>query len=401
MRSLTPSQLTYLLSVSLFAVPAIAQVTITSPAATSTSISAVRIAASSTEPSGEAYHLEVWDNGDKLGNVSATSVDSVYVLPNGSHTLAVNAVTNTGTLLNGSTVRYTVGESCTTSGTTQCNIDQQGIDHTQCYASGTPQESIWVANSCGSGVQGTGGSFPTSTTIEAITESGTIPNENNTTLNGQSLLLSEAQGSGGLSNVLFSGQSSNKASTSTVDSHWTMDEYVHLPLPAAHQAFEVDAQYVIGGIWSKFYTECAFNINNGTGFWEIYDNNTGGWIVLNGVAQNGQTPPVVPCSRSQFSQPWQYTGSSNPSFTGWHHIVWKFLRNSGGSNPGNVTFESLTFDGTTTQINFTPNSPPGGIGEGNNGDFGALVQLDGAKNTSGTYGTVTAYLNELNISHTP
>lgn len=149
-----------------------------------------------------------------------------------------------------------------------------------------------------------------------------------------------------------------------------------------------------GGIWSKFYTECAFNQRSGTGFWAVFDSATGGWIFLNGQSQGGQIPPVVPCNRSQFAQPWP--GSSNPSFSGWHHIAWTFLRNLDGT----VTYQTLTFDGSTTQVNFHPNSASGGK-VSDSGNFSALIQLDGVVNYSLQHNLVEAYVSEINLSHTP
>lgn len=378
------------LVLALLSIPALAQVRIISPAPNSTDISAVRITASARE--SESFHLEIWDNGFKLGNVFASNVDGVYVLPNGPHTLAVNAVSSTGTLLDGSSVRYGVAENCTTSGSVQCDLDQQGIDNTQNDCN-PPQEAIWVANPCGSGIQGPNGSSPISTNIQDTTEFGTIPDQGNITLNGRALHLSETQGGGGLSNVIFKTESPNPTSPSSVDSHWTLDEYVYIPNPAAHQAFELDAQYVIDGVWTKFYTECAFNMDgNGGGYWGVFDNHEGGWIFLNGQGQGDQQLPAVPCNRSQFAQPW--SGSTNPSFTGWHHVVWSFLR----KNNGEITYQGVTFDAQTWQLNFTPHSGTGGL-VSNNGDFGALVQLDGSTNPDGLYDTVDAYVNEINITH--
>ncbi|HEY3989565.1 MAG TPA: Ig-like domain-containing protein [Acidobacteriaceae bacterium] len=377
--------------------PALAQVTITSPAAGSTSISAVTISASASEGSSFS-HMEVWDNGDKLGDVFATSVNAVYVLPNGPHTMTVFAVTSGGTVLGQTNVSFTVAENCTTSTSVQCNMDQQGIDNQQNNCA-PPQEILWVANPCGSGIQGSGGTDPASTNITAATESGTIADQEETTLNGKSLHLSEVQGSGGYSNVIFKVDTPQKTPTSPVQPNWTLDEYAYLPNPLAHQAFEIDAQYVISGIWTKFYTQCAFNITNGTGYWSVFDTHTGGWLYLEGqTLSDGTKVPSVPCNRSQWSQPWAYSGSghsTNPTFSGWHHIVWKFQRNSDGS----VTYVSLTLDSTTYPLNFNPPSGTGGSAS-NNGDFSPAVQLDGAKNTSGDYDTVDAYVNELNITHT-
>ncbi|MBW4040215.1 MAG: hypothetical protein HIU91_15400 [Acidobacteria bacterium] len=364
-------------------------VAIASPTPGSTSVSAVRIAASvnGSIPS----LLEIWDNGYKLGAVSASNVDGVYVLPSGSHVLTVRAVDTSGSVLSQSSVSYTVAENCSNSTNAQCDLDQIAMNNVQNDCNPALQIA-WVANGCGSGVQGVNPVFPQSTLVAAQSDGGSIPDQGNLTLNGKSLHVAEVQGSQA-SNVLFRGQSPTSTST-RIDSHWTMDEYVYLPNPSAHQAFEMDAQYTGGKIWSKFYTECAFNMNNGTGYWAVFDSETGGWIFLNGKIQNGQTPPVVPCNRSQFAQPWP--GSSNPSFTGWHHIAWTFLRNSDGT----VTFQTLTFDATTTKVNFTPNSLSGGL-VGDAGNFDALIQLDGVENPSGLYSLVDAYVSEVNLTHTP
>jgi hypothetical protein len=365
------------------------KVSISSPASGATDTSAVRITASTTE-SGSS-HLEMWDNGYKLGAVSAKSVNGVYVLPSGSHTLIVQAIGSSGTVLNKESVSFKVANKCTTSSTVQCNLDQEPIDDTQANCD-PPPGAKWVANPCGQGVQGASGKDPEVTKIQAAGTSGTIPDLGNTSLDGHSVHLSEIRGSG-WSNVLFRAQSPSSASANSVNSHWTLDGYVYLPNPSAHQAFELDAQYTINGVWTKFYTECAFNENNGTGHWAVFDTETGGWIFLNGKKQNGQTPPNVPCDRSYFKQPW--SGSSKPSFTGWHHIAWTFVRNSGGT----VTFKTLTLDGKTTQVNFSPKSAPGGY-ESSNGNYSALIQLDGANNTDGLYDTVDVYVDELSLTHT-
>jgi len=365
-------------------------VNISSPTPGSTSISAVRIAASANE--NTSVHLEMWDNGYKLGSVSAGNVNGVYVLPNGPHVLTVQAIdNNNGSMISDSTVNYNVAENCSNSNNQTCNLDQIGVDDTQ-HNCNPPIETRWVANPCGPGIQGVNPTDPQSTLLQAVDEGNNPPNQGSHTLNGRSLHVQEVQGYNP-SNVLFRGQS--PATTGgTIDSHWTLDQYVYLPDPAAHQAFEMDAQYTAGGIWTKFYTECAFNQNNGTGFWGVFDSETGGWIFLNGKSQHGQTPPVVPCNRSQFSQPW--AGSGDPSFTGWHHIAWTFYRNGDGT----VTFQTLTFDGTTTQVNFHPNSKSGG-NVNDYGNFSSLIQLDGIVNHDRQHDVVDAYVSEINLTHTP
>ena len=370
--------------------PSSSYVTITSPTSGSTSINAVNIAASANIAA--TAHLLIWDNGLKLGQVDATSVSGVYVLPSGTHVLTVQAIDKTGALVNSSSVNYTVAENCTTGRYSQCDLDQVPADNTQNDCN-PAQELKWVGNGCGSGVQGVNPTFPLSTLVEPTAEGDALADQGNLSLNGHSLHLGETQ-AGFPSNVLFRGQSPTTTPADTIDTHWTMDEYVYLPDPTAHQALELDTQYTAGGIWTKFYTECAFNMKNATGYWAVFDSETGGWIFLNGQVQNGQVPPVVPCNRNQFSQPW--AGSSNPSFTGWHHIAWTFLRDPDGT----VTFQTVTFDGTTTQVNFKPNSASGGQVQ-DNGNFSALVQLDGIVDLDRKHDTVDAYMNEITLTHTP
>jgi hypothetical protein len=360
---------------------------INSPGQGSTSTSAVNINVSGNEPG--LAQLEIWDNGFKLGVVPSTSVNDVYVLPSGTHNMTVKALAHNGSVLDSQNVSFQVAENCSNSATQQCNLDQLPIDNTQGYCN-PPSEIPWVANPCGNGVQGDGAD-PINTWMGQVNEWGGIPDQGNYTLNGTSAHFVETQGSEP-SNTLFRSQSPSLASPNNADSNWTMDEYVYLPDPTAHQAFEVDAQYTVNNLWTKFYTECAFNMNNGTGYWAVFDSSTGGWIFLNGKSQGGQTPPVVPCNRSQFAQPWANSG--DPSFTGWHHIAWNFTRNSDGT----VTYQSLVFDGTTTQINFHPNSQTGGQ-VNDSGHFGALVQLDGVTNHNRKHDTVDAYVSEINLTH--
>jgi hypothetical protein len=379
-----------LLPLALFGFQATAQsVTITSPAAGSNSPSAVLITSSVTDYSS-SDHLEIWDNGVKLGNVSASSESAIYVLPNGSHTTTVQLVPNKGgTPLAKSEVTYAVVESCTTGVVdgvgSQCNFDQQGIADpvTPCPGSDQiPNEDIWVGNYCGPGIQGV--DEPSSINIQAVKENP-IPASGYLTLDGQSIEFSEVNVD--YSNAIFKADTPNY--TTTLYSNWTLDEYVYLPNPSYNQALEVDAQYVYDSIWTKFYTECAFNAaGSGTGYWEVFDGSAG-WKALDGT----DGAPLATCDLNQFALPW----SGGPSGYGWHHIVWQFIRNSGQTGPseGSVTYVSVTFDGTTTQLNnYVPTSDVGGMGEGNNGDFSALVQIDG---TSDASENPEVYVNELNI----
>jgi len=353
---------------------AVAQaVIITSPAKGAIVNSAVNISATITGGIG-SNHLEIWDSNNnrpaiKLGNAFTNGINAVYVLPSGTHNTTMNEVTAAGKVIGSSKVSYVVTEFCTNSSTQQCDFDQLGIadPDTACY--NAPNVPLWIGDSCVS--QGDGSTQPYSYNAETTT----------TSLNGKGLLLKEANA--GYSNVIFNAYSPVK--TPTLHSHWKLDLYVYLPDPLAHQAVEFDVQYVWGGYWTKFYTECAFNVDNGTGYWAVFGGGNG-WTFLDG--RNGT--PYVPCNRSQFSTPW----SAGPATSGCHHIVWTFTRNPGGY----AEYNTLTFDGTTYTLNYVPSKATNG--GSNQGDFSALVQLDGAKDAT-AYPTVQTYVNELNITHTP
>lgn len=343
-------------------------VTILSPLPSTNIPSAVNISASTPALTG-FNHLEIWDNGTKLGNVFSNVANAVYVLPSGAHSTTVNAVTATGQIKATGHVSYTISEFCTTSSTAQCDFDQLAENNPFGFCGNAPHVPLWTGDACVA--QGVGSTLPYS--FNALSST--------TSLNGQSILFTEQNA--GYSNVLFAAYSPNP--TTELDSHWVLDFYVYLPVVEEHQAVEFDLQYVWGGFWTKFYTECAFNISNGTGFWGVFSGGNG-WTFLDGTVGK----PYVPCNRSQFSLPW----SGGPNTTGWHHIVWTFTRNLSGY----ATYTSLVFDGTTYILNYTPTTF---VNTGNNqGDFSALVQLDGAQSQT-TYPTVQSYVNELNITHTP
>ena len=81
---------------------------ITSPVESSSSSGPVAIAATAQE--SQPFHLEIWDNGNKLGNIHAGFVNTTANLSSGSHTTTVLAVSNRGVVLDKSNVSYTVAK---------------------------------------------------------------------------------------------------------------------------------------------------------------------------------------------------------------------------------------------------------------------------------------------------
>ena len=392
-----------LVGIASIGIPAIAQVSVTSPQNGSTTISAVRVTASENE--GSTFnHFEFWDNGSKLGDSFQTSVDGTFVFPNGPHTLSVLAVTANGQVLAQQDVNFTVAENC--SGSSLCNWDQVAIESTtpQCPPSEAEKTSGWVVDDCiDDGIQG-GGQPPTSVGIDQPTSSGTISDQNELDLNGKSLHVSEQQSGTGYSNAQFLTGQINSIVEANQPTQWTLDTYVYLPNPLANQALELDMDLVEGGYWTKFYTNCAFNQSaagdgTGKGVWQV----AGGGASWTNLLTNPSDPnSTIPCTQDEFINPWSLasgsvqtgTGHSDaPGFTGWHHIVWQFTRGSSGA----AIYKSLTVDSQTWTFNFQPTSA--GISAGNNGYVGPVIQIDGNKVTNGNYTDVEDYANEINISY--
>lgn len=85
-------------------------VTINSPVAGSTTGSSVLVDASATESGATIDHLEVWDNGTKLGNSpTGSTIHQTFVLSSGSHQMTVQDMsTGTFQVLHKSVVTFTV-----------------------------------------------------------------------------------------------------------------------------------------------------------------------------------------------------------------------------------------------------------------------------------------------------
>ena len=89
-------------------------VTITSPQPSSIVSGAVAISASANE--GGSFHLEVWDNGNKLGDFFSSSMTTTASLNPGIHVTTVLAVTNLGLVLDADVVVYHVTDGSSTAG---------------------------------------------------------------------------------------------------------------------------------------------------------------------------------------------------------------------------------------------------------------------------------------------
>jgi len=84
-------------------------VTVTSPTNGATVTNPVHVAAFATESAAQVGQIQVWDNGQKLDTVNATSVDRTYNLSTGAHRLTVEDLSaGTFQLLHQTVVNITV-----------------------------------------------------------------------------------------------------------------------------------------------------------------------------------------------------------------------------------------------------------------------------------------------------
>jgi acid phosphatase len=171
-------------------------VAIDSPANSSVQGTSVLVKATASELGSSIDHMEVWDNGTKLANVFASSVDQSFTLAAGSHQLTVQDVgpSPNFTVLHKETTNFTVSASngvvITTpaGGSTQATFmpvnayavnGSTPIDHLEVWVDGTkfgdsPKGSTvsqWYTFSAGSHTM----------TVQSMTASGTVINNSQVT----------------------------------------------------------------------------------------------------------------------------------------------------------------------------------------------------------------------------
>jgi len=143
------------------------------------------------------------------------------------------------------------------------------------------------------------------------------------------------------SNVLFW----NKLGAQDWATSFTWDFWVYVDSDAAGaQNLEYDMFQFVNGQEYMFGTQCAY----GSGHWDVWNQKTGHWVQTSLTCKRF-TPNV------------------------WHHVVWNFHRTS-----GYMHFDTLTLDGTKSQINMA--EPSAALPKGWSHSLGVQWQLDTAAN---------------------
>ena len=103
-----------------------AGVSVSSPASGATVSSPFNVTASGTGATGAVNHLELWIDGQKIGNYSGAAMNTNVTLATGAHTLTVVEVDSTGAYAKSAPVNFTVKEATASNGCAGPN--SSGVD---------------------------------------------------------------------------------------------------------------------------------------------------------------------------------------------------------------------------------------------------------------------------------
>ena len=287
-------------------------ITYSSPTDGSTVSSPIHVKASASSSSAIMY-INLYVDGHKVAGVSGSSIDKYVSASAGSHRIVVQAKDKSGSVFQ-KAIYVKVGS--TSSGDTGSSKSFYNID----------QMSKWTSCTVCAGTDGAGSVASYSQTLNISSPS----------MDGNSTKF-HIGGTTPYSNALWWKQLGANSNVS----HFVYDLYFYLKNPSVSQALEFDVNQSLGGKKFIFGTECV----KGTKTWKVYS----------------------------ASQKWVETGiSCSSAFTAykWHHLSWEFQRTSGG----NVSFVSVTLDGTKHYVSRTYAPKSGSANEIN-----VAFQMDGNK----------------------
>ena len=289
------SAIRLLLATMTLATASFAGVTVSSPAAGSTSGSPVHFVASATS-THPITAMRIYVDSVSVYLVSASSLDTSVAMSAGSHSVIVQAWDSTGvvyktplTLTVSSTPAPPPGLPVPPSGAVvKANIDQM---------------TGWQSCTVCAGINASG----------PVAIYSMVENQASPSLDGASAKFS-ISGPTPYADVLWWKQL-GAADTAT---HLKYDVAFYLTNPTVAEALEFDNNQSNGSHRFIYGTQC--NIKNG-GVWDVWGNAAGNWIST-GIA----------CSA--------------PAAFQWHHLTWEFQRTS-----TNVIFVGFTYDGVTHYVN--------------------------------------------------
>jgi len=271
------------------------------------------VAGSNSSPS--ASLMQIYLDGSKVYQVSATKLDTYVSVSSGTHRLTVQAYN--GSFFK-STIYVTAGSTSSSSSTSSTS---SSIPSTATTFSDIEEMSGWDScTDCAGGGENA---------LFSMTQNISSPS-----LDGDATRF-WIGGSTPFSHGLWW----RRMSSNTSVSHFIFDMYYYMKDPGASQGLEFAANQSKDNKWYKFSTQCSF----GSAKWRVWDSANSHWVDTG-----------ITCSR--------------PTAYKWNHVVFEYSRSDGKAN-----FISISINGVKHYVNksFYPQSKT------SSGSVGIHFQLDG------------------------
>jgi hypothetical protein len=283
------------------ATAAFAGVTVSSPAAGSTSGSPVHFVASATS-ANPVTAMRIYVDNVSVYLVSASKLDTLVTMSSGSHFVVVQAWDSTGAVFKAPLTLSVSGSSPTPTPTPTPVAALPAPPSTAVVKSNIDQMTGWASCTVCAGANAAG----------PVAIYSMVENQASPSLDGASAKFS-ISGTTPYSDALWWKQL-GAADTAT---HLKYDVAFYITNPGVAQALEFDNNQSNGVHKFIYGTQCNIKGNH----WDVWGNAAGNWIST-GIACSAPTAFV------------------------WHHLTWEFQRTS-----TNVIFVGFTYDGVTHYVN--------------------------------------------------
>jgi len=283
------------------ATAAFAGVTVSSPAAGSTSGSPVHFVASATS-ANPVTAMRIYVDNVSVYLVSASKLDTLVTMSAGSHFVVVQAWDSTGAVFKTPLTLSVSGSSPTPTPTPAPVAALPAPPSTAVVKSNIDQMTGWASCTVCAGANAAG----------PVATYSMVENQASPSLDGASAKFS-ISGTTPYSDALWWKQL-GAADSAT---HLKYDVDFYITNPGVSQALEFDNNQSNGVHKFIYGTQCNIKGNH----WDVWGNAAGNWIST-GIA----------CS-------------APPAFV-WHHLTWEFQRTT-----TNVIFVGFTYDGVTHYVN--------------------------------------------------
>jgi len=283
------------------ATAAFAGVTVSSPAAGSTSGSPVHFVASATS-ANPVTAMRIYVDNVSVYLVSASKLDTLVTMSSGSHFVVVQAWDSTGAVFKAPLTLSVSGSSPTPTPTPTPVAALPAPPSTAVVKSNIDQMTGWASCTVCAGANAAG----------PVAIYSMVENQASPSLDGASAKFS-ISGTTPYSDALWWKQL-GAADTAT---HLKYDVAFYITNPGVAQALEFDNNQSNGVHKFIYGTQCNIKGNH----WDVWGNAAGNWIST-GIACSAPTAFV------------------------WHHLTWEFQRTS-----TNVIFVGFTYDGMTHYVN--------------------------------------------------